>query len=142
MIMVSACLVGVRCRYDGTACASPWLLGRLAGEALIPVCPEVAGGAPVPRSRSQMRGGPGGMVIDGRARVVREDGRDVTEEFLRGARAVLELSRSFGVEAAYLKSRSPSCGVGRVWCDGELSAGNGVAAEMLSRGGVEVIPVE
>ncbi len=129
--LVSACLLGVNCRYDGG--------NRLRGEAVelareisvVPVCPEQLGGLPTPREPCEIVGGTGADVLDGHAKVVSSGGEDVTENFLRGAREVLRLARLCGAQKAYLKTDSPSCG-----------PGPGVTAAFLERSGVELIPVE
>ena len=131
MMIVSACLAGFPCRYDGKArpCAQVVELVR-AGKA-IPVCPEQLGGLPTPRTSCEIRDG----------RVVDADGRDRTEAFERGARAVLEIAQTYGATEALLQSRSPSCGSGRIY-DGSftktLTAGDGVTARLLKENGIQV----
>lgn len=111
-ILVSACLVGLRCRYDGQCKPSPACMAALAGRTWLPVCPEQQGGLPTPRPPAELSGGDGHAVLAGRARVLRRDGRgDVTEEFIRGARQVLIVARAQAVELALLKASSPSCGL-------------------------------
>jgi uncharacterized protein YbbK (DUF523 family) len=140
-LLVSACLLGLPCRYDGGSC-SLLALQRLAALGwVIPICPEVAGGLPIPRPPAEVRGGDGGDVLDGRARVVREDGTDVSDAFIAGARAALYLARSCGVTQAVLKTRSPSCGVGLIYdgtFSGRLTGGDGVTAVLLRREGIAV----
>ena len=142
MKLISACLLGVECRYDGAARPLRSLLPEIAGEALLPVCPEELGGLPTPRPPAEIIGGDGEAVLDGRARLVRSDGTDVTEAFLRGAERVVELARRHGVREAYLRSGSPSCGAGRTHVDGRIAAGFGVAAAALRRAGVQVFEVD
>ena len=131
MMIVSACLAGFPCRYDGKArpCAQVVELVR-AGKA-IPVCPEQLGGLPTPRTSCEIRDG----------RVVDADGRDRTEAFERGARAVLQIAQTYGATEALLQSRSPSCGSGRIY-DGSftktLTAGDGVTARLLKENGIQV----
>ena len=131
MMIVSACLAGFPCRYDGKArpCAQVVELVR-AGKA-IPVCPEQLGGLPTPRTSCEIREG----------RVVDADGRDRTEAFRRGARAVLRIAQTYGATEALLQSRSPSCGSGRIY-DGSftktLTAGDGVTARLLKENGIQV----
>jgi uncharacterized protein YbbK (DUF523 family) len=106
---------------------------------LIPVCPEQLGGLPTPRPPVQLSGGDGGDVLDGRACVLGvEDGVDRTAELLRGASTVLDLASRYGAKEAYLKGRSPSCGCGEVWRDGEKAAGDGVTTALLKRHGIQV----
>ncbi|MFH0881579.1 MAG: DUF523 domain-containing protein [bacterium] len=137
--LVSACLLGVRCRHDGGHSKAD-IIGTFSEEVdLIPVCPEQLGGLSTPRPPVQLSGGDGGDVIDGKARVLGvDDGEDRTAELLRGASTVLDLARLYGVKEAYLKGRSPSCGCGAVWCDGEKVAGDGVTTALLKRHGIQV----
>ena len=131
MMIVSACLAGFPCRYDGKArpCAQVVELVR-AGKA-IPVCPEQLGGLPTPRTSCEIREG----------RVVDADGRDRTEAFRRGARAVLQIAQTYVATEALLQSRSPSCGSGWIY-DGSftktLTAGDGVTARLLKENGIQV----
>lgn len=130
-LLVSACLLGVCCRYDGKSNAfSP--LEKLEKEhCLIPVCPEQLGGLPTPRVPSERRG----------SGVTAADGRDVTAAFVRGAEQALALAQRCGCRCALLKERSPSCGSGQIY-DGTfshtLTAGDGVTAELLRRHGIRV----
>ncbi|HVY61035.1 MAG TPA: DUF523 domain-containing protein, partial [Planctomycetota bacterium] len=107
-------------------------------------CPEEAGGLPTPREPASIEDGKSGEdVLDGRARVLTASGRDVTAEFVAGARACLEVARRHGVRRAYLKSKSPSCGAGALRrLDGALEPGFGVTAALLRREGIEVAAVD
>lgn len=140
-LLVSACLAGVACRYDGTACPDPVVEALVRSGRAVPACPEQLGGLPTPRRRAEIRGGDGEAVLDGRARVVDEAGEDVTEAFLRGAREALRLARLAGAGGALLKARSPSCAAGEIH-DGTFSgrrrAGAGVTAALLRREGLDV----
>ena len=136
MILLSACLAGVPCRYDGASKPVPELMAlTLRGEALL-VCPEVLGGLPTPRVPSERQ-------PDGRIR--NQKGEDVTAEYRRGAEAALEICRAHGCTRAVLKARSPSCGKGVIY-DGSFThtptAGNGVCAALLQAHGVEVLTEE
>lgn len=131
-ILVSACLLGVRCRYDGIGKEYPALSGLGKRYELIPVCPEQLGGLPTPRPAAERRG----------ERVVNCAGRDVTEEYARGAEETLTLALRLGCRCAILKERSPSCGRGQIYdgsFTGMLTAGSGVTAELLERGGIRVL---
>ena len=132
-ILVSACLLGTPCRYDGASrpCGE---LARLEvlGHRLIPVCPEVMGGLPTPRPPAELQ-------RDGR--VVDRAGKDVTEAYRIGAEEVLELARAHGCTLAVLKERSPSCGRGQIYdgsFTGRLTEGSGVTARLLEEHGVQV----
>ena len=130
-VLVSACLLGVRCRYDGKAQGAPWLDELLRCCEPIPVCPEQLGGLPTPRIPSERRGD----------RVVNREGVDVTEAFRRGADEALRLAELYGVGCALLKARSPSCGSREIY-DGSFTGrtipGAGVAARALMDAGIEV----
>lgn len=133
---ISACLVGIPCRYDGGHHRQDRLPGWLESKILVPVCPEVFGGMSVPRTKSWFVRGDGHDVLDGRAHLVNEQGVDVTEEFLRGGQWALELARETKCKRAFLKERSPSCGVRIVWCGEEKIAGQGIFTAMLARAGI------
>jgi uncharacterized protein YbbK (DUF523 family) len=130
-ILVSACLLGVSCRYDGKSKPHPAVLALQGQHQLIPVCGEIFGGLPTPRTPAERVGD----------RVLTEDGRDVTQEYHRGAEEVLALARRLDCKVALLKERSPSCGTGEIY-DGSftrtLTAGDGVTAELLRASGIAV----
>ncbi|MCK6502064.1 DUF523 domain-containing protein [Myxococcota bacterium] len=137
--LVSACLLGRTCRYDGQSKPSPAVSAWLAahGGQVVAVCPEELGGLPTPRPAAWLAGGDGAAVREGRARVVRgHDGGDVTAAFLAGAQAAL--ARAPDATAAVLKARSPSCGCGQTWIDGRVQGGDGVFAALLRARGVPV----
>lgn len=128
--LVSSCLVGLCTRYDGEVKANDSCIDFIEDAYWIPVCPEQLGGLATPRPRAILRDGDGFDVLQGSARVVTEQGEDVTENFLRGAKQVLDLAVRLGADAVVLKSRSPSCAV-----SGKI----GVTAAMLKRHIIEVI---
>ena len=130
-ILVSACLMGVGCRYDGKSNELPQLEELLEGHTCIPACAEVFGGLPTPRHPAENVGD----------RVVNKEGQDVTTQFARGAKEVARLAQVTGCTAALLKERSPSCGCGQVY-DGTftktLVAGDGLTAKALKELGLTV----
>ena len=133
-ILISRCLLGEPCRYDGQSKPVPAVEElRRAGHTLIPVCPEVLGGLPTPRPPAECQ-------PDGR--VVNRAGMDVTGAYLAGARAALELARMNRCEVAILKAKSPSCGSSQVY-DGSFSRtlvpGQGTAARLLREAGIRVL---
>jgi uncharacterized protein YbbK (DUF523 family) len=141
-ILVSACLLGVNCRYDGGNSRDENAINRLKTGELIPVCPEEAGGLSTPRPPVEIVGGDGNDVLDGKAKVMTVDGEDKTEEFLKGARHALALAQSQGVTRVILKAKSPSCGCGTIYdgsFSGTLISGDGVTTALLKRHGIEVI---
>lgn len=130
-ILVSACLLGTPCRYDGQSRPHDGVLALMEKHTLIPVCGEVMGGLPTPRTPAERRGDT----------VVNRDGADVTAQYRRGAEEVLRLARLYGARAAILKERSPSCGSGQIYdgtFTGTLTEGWGVTAELLRRNGIAV----
>lgn len=130
-VLISACLLGVACRYDGRSCPAELSFLSVKGITFIPVCPEILGGLPTPRPPAERRGD----------RVMRRDGTEVTAEYQRGAEETLLLARLYHCTAAVLKERSPSCGKGKIYdgqfC-GRLTEGNGVTAEALMAAGITV----
>ncbi len=128
IILVSACLAGLRTRYDGRVIDNPDCLARLDGCIWIPLCPEQLGGLPTPRCPAEIIGGTGDDVLDGKARVIDSEGCDLTEAFIRGAEMVVEIAKAQRIDGALLKARSPSCGVEKL----------GVTAALLIRDGISV----
>ncbi len=142
-IVMSACLLGVRCRYDGGHSRDDIAIKHHETNELIPVCPEELGGLPTPRPPVEIVGGDGSDVLDGTAKVLTADGTDVTEAFLQGARHALKTAQLHGVTHVVLKARSPSCGCGDIYdgsFSGTLVSGDGVTAALLKRHGIFVIP--
>lgn len=138
VVLVSACLLGVACRYDGRAKPLEGLARATPGLTLVPICPEELGALRTPRPRAELRDGDGRDVLDGRASVVDEHGRDVTAPFLKGAARAASIARAVGATEAWLTERSPSCGVSATHADGALVAGPGVTAAALARAGLVV----
>ncbi len=143
-ILISACLIGVNCRYDGGNSRDENAINLHQSDELIPVCPEEAGGLPTPRPAVEIVGGDGNDVLDGKAKVLTADGVDKTEEFLKGAQFALEFAQSQSATSVILKSKSPSCGCGEIY-DGSFSrtliSGDGVTTALLKRHGIEVISI-
>lgn len=130
-LLISACLLGCQCRYDGKGVLIPEAEELLKEHHLIPVCPEILGGLGIPRVPAERQGD----------RVITREGQDVTAEYERGAREALRLARVFCCRAAILKERSPSCGCGRIYdgsFQGRLTEGDGVCAALLKKEGIEV----
>lgn len=142
MILISACLCGLNCKYDGGNNEHPLFAEMLDRGEVITVCPEVLGGLPIPRKAAEIINGTGYDVLEGKAQVVNRDGEDVTSSFLLGAKRTLELAREFDVSIVILKSKSPSCGVGQIY-DGtftrKLRDGCGVTAALLKENGFSVV---
>ena len=129
VILISACLLGVNCRYNGSGGLLPEIAELKTLAQLVPVCPEILGGLPTPRPPAERLNG----------RVVNCEGGDVTDAYARGARESLALAQLLGAHSAILKERSPSCGAGEIY-DGSFShtriPGDGVTSELLKQNGI------
>ena len=134
-VLVSACLLGIQCRYDGSSNIHRSLL-KIPGILLIPLCPEQLGGLATPRPSAHLVGGDGQAVVNGKAQVITEQGKAVTTAFLLGASQTCKIARILRARYAILKERSPSCGTHAIWIEGHLKDGLGVTAAMLSALGV------
>ena len=134
-IFVSACLIGKNCKYNGGNNYSEAVKKYVEGHEVISMCPEVEGGLPIPRTPAEIVNG----VVTNR------DGVSVDKEFRAGAEKILDVLIEEKVELAILQSRSPSCGIGRIY-DGSftktLTNGNGIFADLLVKHGIKVIDVE
>lgn len=128
-ILVSACLLGACCRYDGQSRQNEDIIALGKKHTLIPVCPEQLGGLPTPREPAEIRDG----------RVITRDGRDVTEQYERGADETARLATLLECDLAVLKERSPSCGCKKVYdgsFSGKLVIGNGFTTRKLIQNGI------
>lgn len=140
--IVSACLLGVNCRYDGGNAYSEELMKYIEDNNLtpIPVCPEQLAGLPTPRNQYEVLGD-GFDVLEGRGEVRSIYGDILTSQFLKGAEETLKIAKLLNAEVALLKSLSPSCGAGKVY-DGTFSGGirdgYGITAAILKKNGIEV----
>lgn len=142
-ILVSACLAGVRCRYDGTDKLRPEIAEAVDAGDAITGCPEMLGGMNSPRRPAEIRGGSAEDVLDGHACVIDDRGEDVTDAYVQGAYRMLALARSAGVDRAILQDRSPSCGSSHRYdgtFSGHLVDGTGVTAALLTRHGITISP--
>jgi uncharacterized protein YbbK (DUF523 family) len=143
-ILVSSCLLGEAVRYNGAdkRCDHQVLQRWIREGRVAPVCPEVAGGLPIPRPPAKIADGAGGLkVLAGVAKVVDANGRDVSAHFAKGAEQALDLARSRNIRVAVLKEGSPSCGSSFTY-DGSFTAMKtpypGVTAALLRQAGVHV----
>ena len=145
LIIVSACLAGIQCKYNGTYNTVEKLKKMVDESRAIAVCPEILGGGCVPREPNEIEGGDGKDVLLGRAKVVAPGGKDKTKMFLEGALKVLEIARQNNIRLAVLKERSPSCGSSHIY-DGTFSgrkiSGMGVTAALLHKNGIKVVSEE
>jgi len=138
-ILISACLTGVRCRYNGQHCKDERLLASLADSELVPVCPEQLGGLPTPRKPAEIIGGEGKDVLSGQATVQTQSGKDVSSFYIGGAKKTLGIAEDDGIKMAVMKQKSPSCGCGLTY-DGsfqrQLISGDGVTTALLKQKGI------
>ena len=139
MILVSACLVGLNCKYNGKNNYNEKIFNLVKEGKAIPICPEILGGLTTPRKPSEIK------YINGKRRVINIDGIDVTDEYEKGAKEVLELAKRLNVTKVILKDRSPACGKGKIYdgtFNGTLVEGNGVLTDLLIKNNIEVISLE
>ncbi len=139
MILVSACLAGVRCRYDGNDNKIDFIEKMVLDGKAIPVCPEILGGLETPRTPAEIK------LDNGELKIINEDEKDLTKCFIIGAEKTLEIAKIIGAKNAVLKSKSPSCGNKFVY-DGNfnktLVEGKGITASLLEKNGITVINEE
>ena len=143
MKLISACLLGINCKWDGKSKLNKKIIALSRKEVLIPVCPEQLGGLPTPRKPCGIYLGTGEDVLDGKAKVMTRNGEDVTKFFIKGAEETLKIAKLFEIKESILKQGSPSCGYGRTYMlDEKLRnkkvLGNGVTAALLKRNGIKV----
>ncbi|MBM7616377.1 DUF523 domain-containing protein [Alkaliphilus hydrothermalis] len=145
MILVSACLLGVNCKYTGGNNLKKELIEKLQKKGIVPICPEQLGGLATPRPPAEIQGGDGASVLAGKGKVLRNDGKDVTEEFIKGAEETLKIAEVLGIKEAVLKAKSPSCGNKLIY-DGSFAGnkikGHGVTAALLASKGIKVYSEE
>ncbi|MDD2483383.1 MAG: DUF523 domain-containing protein [Candidatus Shapirobacteria bacterium] len=135
MKLCSACLLGINCLYNGEIKSDQKVLELAKKEILIPICPEQLGGLTTPRDAAENKDN----------KVFTKNGKDVTEQFTKGAQEVLKIVQLFGIEEAILKQRSPSCGYGKIYSgnfDGKIIDGDGITAKLLKENGIKIITEE
>ncbi len=131
-ILISACLLGMNCRYNGEGQIIPDTDQLIEKHHLIPICPEIYGGLSTPREPSEIKNG----------RVISKSGNDLTEYFERGAQEILSLAKLYHCKYAILKQRSPSCGYKKIYdgtFSGKIISGRGILAELLLKNGIVII---
>ena len=134
-ILVSACLLGINCKYDGTSNKNEKVLKLAKDFILIPVCPEILGGLPTPREPAEQKG----------KKVITKSGKDVTKFFQKGAKEVLKIAKIFKIKKAILKQKSPSCGCGKIYdrtFSGRLIKGDGITTKLLKKNKIKVFTEE
>ncbi|CFW96531.1 Domain of unknown function DUF523 [Syntrophomonas zehnderi OL-4] len=142
MILISACLCGVNCKYNGMNNAHQEFLKLLKQGVLLPVCPEQLGGLTTPRAASEIQGGSGKDVLAGQAQVFNKENADLSSYFIKGAQETLRLAQQAGITEAIMQSRSPSCGCGKIYdgtFSGRLVEGDGVTSALLKKSGLKVV---
>lgn len=135
MKLCSACLLGIRCRYDGKSKPDKKIIGLSKKEALIPVCPEQLGGLSTPRENSEIKG----------KRVITASGKDETDNMKKGAEETLKIAKLFNIKQVIFKQKSPSCGCGKIYdgtFSGKIIKGDGITTALLKKNGIKVIPEE
>ncbi len=138
-VLVSACLIGNNCKYNGKNNKNEKIIEFLKDKEVILVCPEVMGGLSTPRLKSEI------LVNNKELKVINEEGKDVTNNFTVGAQIALKRAIANNVKLAILKEKSPSCGVKRIYngnFDGTLVEGSGVFARLLKENSIEVLTEE
>ncbi len=138
IVIVSACLLGINCRYDGSHAYCPEVFDDLGHRHFIPVCPEQLGGLPTPRLPARIEGGDGVDVWGGSGKVINQSGEEVTEAFQKGARETLAIAQIAKAYRAILKDHSPSCGSQYIYGTTGLIKGIGVTAALLAKNGIAV----
>lgn len=136
MIFVSACLVGINCKYNGSNNYNKKIFDMIKEGKAIPICPEQLGGLSTPRDPTELKN------INGKIYAINNKGNDVTVQFERGANEVLKLAKSLNIKKAILQPRSPSCGIGKIYSgnfDNKLIDGDGILVQLLKENGIEVV---
>jgi uncharacterized protein YbbK (DUF523 family) len=141
-IVISACLAGLRTRYDGSSRPHSLLEVLRAKAVLVPVCPEILGGLGIPRLACRFSGGDGAAVLQGQASIIDTNGTDRTFSFLRGAEETARVVELISPDLIIFKEGSPSCGIRRVDIEGKKQQGCGVVSALLARSGIPMISEE
>ncbi|KAJ52291.1 uncharacterized protein YbbK (DUF523 family) [Clostridium tetanomorphum] len=141
MIIASACLCGINCKYNGENNLNEYVLELFKKGKVIPVCPEQLGGLTTPRDCHEILHATGDEVLNNSGKVISSNGKDSSKEFIKGAYETLNIAKACNAKIAILKSKSPSCGFGSIYDGsflGKKIKGNGVTAELLQKNGVEI----
>ncbi|SMF25650.1 Uncharacterized conserved protein YbbK, DUF523 family [Priestia filamentosa] len=145
LILVSSCLAGIECRYDGTHRLKEKIRFLVEEKKAVTVCPELLGGFSTPRQSAEIVGGTGKDVLSGDAKVIEKSGRDVTDLYVKGAYKTLEMALKLQVTHVVLKQFSPSCGSKSIYngtFTGERIQGEGVTSALLRKAGITVLSEE
>ena len=139
MILVSACLTGINCKYNGGNNYNEKIVNLIKSGKGIVMCPEQLGGLPTPRDPAEIK------IINGQRRVITNKNKDVTDNFIKGANEVLNMIKKLDIDMVILQNRSPSCGIDKIYdgsFTGTLTNGNGVLADLLIKNNIKVISIE
>lgn len=142
MILVSSCLGGIECRYNGSHAALEKIRKLIEEKQAVMACPELLGGFSTPREPAEIIGGTGEDVLNGTAKIITSSGEDVTDLYMKGAAQTLAFAKEINASAVILKENSPSCGSNFIYngsFSGKKIAGNGVTAALLKQAGYRVI---
>ncbi len=138
--LVSACLSGIPCRFDGKSAKDKRVEKLVRMQKAIPICPEILGGLSVPRQGVEIEQGEGKDVLFRLSPVISRKGEDVTPFLLRGAFASLKIAKKFKIKKAWMKKKSPSCGCGQIKRKGRLKKGDGITVALFKKEGIKVVP--
>lgn len=144
MLAVSSCIAGMKCRYNATDTYNPLVMSHIA-DNYIAICPEILAGLDIPRAACEIVEGSGEDVLNGTARIIDKNGVDITEIMICGAEKALQICLENSITKAYLQTKSPTCGSGKIY-DGTFSdtlkPGDGLFTALLKQHGIEVIEVK
>ncbi len=142
LILVSACLAGINCRWDGTNQLDKKIKILVDQGKATPVCPEELGGLSTPRLPSEIRQGNGRDVLQRKTKVIDKEGKIITAQFIKGAEGVLAIAKRKGIKTVLFKNKSAACGCGLIYdgtFSGKLKKGDGVTTALLKEKGIKVI---
>lgn len=138
IILVSACLIGVPCRYNGTSALNEKLLEELREEVILAICPEVISGLGIPRIPFELPSLNYEKIIEGKEKILNKDNKDITDSILKGLFEIIEIVKLMRVKKAYLKEKSPCCGVSYIYINGIKKNGMGIFTYLLTKNGIKV----
>jgi len=138
--LISACLVGIKCRFDGKDRKDVKMEKLMEKGKGVAVCPETLGGLVLPRPKAEISRGKGEDVLLGKSRVINQKGNDISLRMVNGAIRTLKIAQRLKIKKAFMKEKSPSCGVEKIYRKGKVTQGDGVTTALLKKQGIKVIP--
>jgi uncharacterized protein YbbK (DUF523 family) len=138
--LISACLVGIKCRFDGKDREDKKMKKLMEKGEGLAVCPETLGGLILPRPEAEITWGRGENVLSGKSNVIDRNKKNVTPQMVRGAIRTFKIARRLKIRTAFMKEKSPSCGSEKIYRKGKIVQGEGVTAALLQKKGIKVIP--